>query len=147
MKFSRVKKMKMRKQRQQRVGRTFDVGYSVEEEGSSKRYTIISKMVKNDDYYLLLADETSNEVRVGKAVYSGYVKVVVLSSKKVLADNHTFKKWIKDINHELNKYKYMVKYVLTEEGKIECRNTDYRGDYKLPRIAHNWHTVYKCFQY
>lgn len=147
MKFSKTKKMKMRKQRQQRVGRTFDIGYSVEEEESRKRYTIISKMVKDDNYYLLLAEETSNEVRIGKAVYSGYVKVVVLSSKKLLEDNETFKKWIKDINHELNKYKYMVKYVLTEEGKIECRNTDYRYDIKLPRIVHNWHTVYKSFRY
>lgn len=147
MKFSKAKKMKMRKQRQQRVASYCYLGNSVETEESGKRYTIISKMVKDDNYYLLLADETSNEVRIGKAVYSGYVKVVVLSSKKLLVDNETFKKWIKDINHELNKYKYMVKYVLTEEGKIECRNTDYRCDIKLPRIVHNWHTVYRQFQY
>lgn len=147
MKFSRIKKLKMRKQRQQRVASYCYLGNSVEPEESRKRYTIISKMVKDDNYYLLLANEASNEVCIGKAVYSGYVKVVALSSKKVLKDKDTFKKWLKDINHELSEYKYMVKYVLTEEGKIECRNTDYRCDIKLPRIVHNWHTVYKSFQY
>jgi len=147
MKFSRIKKLKMRKQRQQRVARTFNSGYSVEEEESRKRYTIISKMIKNGDYYLLLANENSNEVCIGKAVYSGYVKVIILSSKKVLEDKVIFRKWLKDINHEMNKYKNMVKYVLTEYGKIECRNTDYRGEYKLPRILHNWDLVYKRFEY
>lgn len=152
MKFSRIKKLKMRKQRQQRVARTFNrgyfcLGYSVEEEERKKRYTIISKMVKNGDYYLLLANENSNEVCIGKAVYSGHVKVIILSSKKVLEDKVTFKNWLKDINREMNKYGNMVKYVLTEDGVIECRNTDYRGNYKLPRIVHNWDPVYKYFQY
>lgn len=145
--------MKMRKQRQQRVEKTlnsgyFCLGYSVEEEGSRRRrYTIISKMIKNGDYYLLLANEDTNEVRIGKAVYDGHVKVVVLSSKRVLEYKATFKNWLKDINHEMNKYKNMIKYVLTEEGKIECRNTDYRENYKLPRIAHNGNAIYKRFYY
>ena len=75
MKFSKTKKMKMRKQRQERVARYCYLGNSVEAEESRQRYTIISKMVKDDNYYLLLANEASNEVCIGKAVYSGYVKV------------------------------------------------------------------------
>ena len=147
MKFSKTKKMEMRKQRQKRLRNYFCSGYSVEIEESMKPYTIIAKMIKDGNYYLLLADEYSREVFIGKAVYSGYVKVVLLSSKKVLAHKDIFKKWLKDINHEASMHKYMVKYVLNEDGNIECRNTFYRDDYKLPRIIYNLRPIYREFQY
>ena len=149
----------MRKKRQKHIAHEFNgscfwIGYMcpshkfVQEEEQEKNYIILSKMISNDNYYLLLINEDTNEICIAKLVYiSGWVQITKLSSKKVLENKSTFKNWLKDINHEADRYKYMIKYVLTEDGKIELRNTDYREGHNEPCVSIRFKRVWKCFQY
>jgi len=119
-----------------------------QEEQQEKDYIIISKMICNGNYYLLLINEDTNEICIAKLVYSSrWVQITKLSSKKVLENKSTFKNWLKDINHEAGQCNYMIKYVLKEDGKIELRNTDYREGHNDPYVSIQFKRIWKCFQY
>lgn len=155
MKFSETRKLKMRRQRQKCIAGVFNYCYIgsnctrdfIQPEENKKDYIIISTLENNNEYYLLLGNVNTDEICIAKFVYTSWVYLTKFSVKKILRNKVLFKRWLKDINHEAGKCNCMIKYVLSDDGKIEVRNTDYREPHKRRYVNPIWQPVRKYFSY